>query len=111
MLSLGLSVLLANASTVANGAMCMQPDTPAAVRSTPEQMPAMLVASGVHGVAQLIVTLTPESSVPAKVELVQSTGDMILDAAALEVARETQFAPETHACAPVGGRYFYEFQF
>ena len=64
-----------------------------------------------HGVAQLIVTLKPESTVPAKVELVQSTGDMILDAAALEVARETQLAPETHACAPVGGRYFYEFQF
>ncbi len=111
MISLGLSVLLATASTVANGAMCTQPDTPPAVRSMPAQMPTMLLASGTHGTAQLIVILTAENTVPANVELVQSTGDMIFDAAALEVARETQFVPETRACAPVGGRYFYEFQF
>ena len=111
MLSLGLSVLLANASTVASGAMCSQPDSPAAVRSTPMQMPAMLLASGVHGAAQLIVTLTPESAVPSGVELVQSTGDIIFDAAAIEVVRQTQFVAETRACVAVGGRYFYEFQF
>ena len=106
MLSLGLSMLLANASTVANGASCTQPDTPAAVLSIPTQMPSMLLASGSHGTAQLFVTLTAESAQPAKVELVQSTGDKILDAAAIQVARETEFAPETRACSPVGGRYF-----
>jgi outer membrane biosynthesis protein TonB len=62
-------------------------------------------------VTQLIVTLTPGSTKPAKIELVQSTGDMILNAAAIEVARESEFTPETHACTPVGGRYFYNFEF
>ncbi len=110
MLSLGLELLLASASTIgANGATCTQPDTAAVVRSMPNEMPAMLLASGSHGTAQLIVTLTPESTQPAKVELAQSSGDAIVDAAAIEVARETQFAPETRACAPISGRYFYQF--
>ena len=61
-------------------------------------MLAMLLASGAHGIAQLIVTLTPESTQPANVELVQSSGDIIVDAAAIEVARQTQFAPK-HAHA------------
>ncbi|MBV8638812.1 MAG: TonB family protein [Candidatus Eremiobacteraeota bacterium] len=110
MVSLGLGLFLASASIVgANGATCTQPDTPAAVRSMPSETPALLQASGSHGIAQVIVTLTPQSAQPANVELVQSTGDAIVDAAAIEVARATLFVPETRDCNPVGGRYFYEF--
>jgi TonB family protein len=95
----------------ANGTACTQPDTPAMVSAVPMQPPAMLLATDQHGTAELIVTLKPASAQPANVELLQSTGNEILDAAAVEAARKTTFYPETRACVAIGGQYFYEFDY
>ena len=109
MVSLGLTALIASAVIGQNAPACAQPDTAATVRSTPFMPPTMLLAADEHGTVPLIVTLTPESTKPSSVELVQSSGSVILDAAAIEAVRQTQFTAETRSCVAVGGRYFYDF--
>jgi len=109
MLTLGLALFISASSIAANGGACAQPDTPAVVRVEPAMLPPILLAYDQHGTAKLIVTIDPLLARPSKVELAQPSGDAIIDAAAMEVARQTAFTPETSSCSPVGGRYFYEF--
>jgi TonB family protein len=73
-------------------------------------LPPILLAYDQHGTAKLIVTIDPLLATPTKVELVEPSGDAIIDSAAMQVARETAFTPETASCSPVGGRYFYDFE-
>ncbi|MBV8638811.1 MAG: TonB family protein [Candidatus Eremiobacteraeota bacterium] len=101
-----------SASTVAaNGAACSTPDTPAVVQVEPAMLPSILTAYEEHGTDELIVTIDPNTARPTNVKLAQPSGDAILDAAAMQVARETSFTPETQSCSPVGGEYFYDFAF
>jgi len=100
MFGFGLSVLLAA------GASCAQPDTVPVVVKQP--LPSMLLtALQAHGEAGLIVTLSGQDASPTDVVLANSSGDSMVDAAAIDAARHTVFAPETNDCAPVAGRYFY----
>ncbi len=110
MLTLGLALVLNASSIAANGGACVQPDTPAIVRIEPAMLPPILLAYDQHGTAKLIVTIDPLLARPTKVELAQASGDAIIDAAALQVASETAFTPETASCSAVGGRYFYDFE-
>jgi TonB family protein len=111
MVTLGL-VLLMGASTLAatNGA-CSKADTPALVNVAPATMPPIVLAYDQHGTAKLIVTLDPNLATPTKVELLQPSGDAILDSAAMQLARKTAFTAETQSCVAVGGRYFYDVVF
>ncbi len=111
MFTLGLTLLISASTIAATGASCAQPDTPAVARVEPAMLPPILFAYDQHGTARLIVTIDPNLALPTKVELVEPSGDAILDAAAMNVARETAFTPETQSCSPVGGRYFYDFEF
>ena len=110
MLTLGLALFISASSVAANGGACAQPDTPAVVRVEPATLPSILLAYDQHGTAKLIVTIDPLLSLPTKVELAQPSGDAIIDAAAVQVARATAFTAETASCSPVGGRYFYDFE-
>jgi hypothetical protein len=99
MFGFGLSVLLASAS-------CTSTDTvPVVIKAPVENM--LLAALQAHGSAEVIVTLPAENASPTNVVLAYSSGDSLVDAAALDAARHTIFAPETNDCAPIGGRYFY----
>lgn len=112
MLTLGLALYIMSASTTAaTGGACSQPNTPAVELVEPAMLPPILTAYEEHGTDELIVTIDPKSARPSKVELTEPSGDAILDAAAVQVARETTFTPETQSCSPVGGRYFYTFVF
>lgn len=111
MLTLGLALLMGTTTIAATGAACTTPNTPAVVRVEPAVLPAILLPYDEHGTATLIVTIDPNRARPAKVELAEPTGDAILDAAAMQVARQTAFTPETQSCSPVGGRYFYDLEF
>jgi outer membrane biosynthesis protein TonB len=110
MLTLGLALFISASSVAANGAACAQPNTPAIVQVEPAMLPPILLAYDEHGSAKLIVTIDPLLALPTKVELAQPSGDAIIDAAAVQVARETAFTPETASCSAVGGRYFYDFE-
>jgi hypothetical protein len=99
MIGFGLSALLAVAS-------CSQTDTlPVVVKAPVESM--LLAALQAHGSTVVVVTLPAENASPTNVVLAYSSGDSMVDAAALNAARHTVFAPETNDCAPVAGRYFY----
>jgi TonB family protein len=111
MITLGLALFISASSVAATGSACAQPETPAAVQVAPAMMPPLLLAYDQHGTTKLIVTLAPNLTMPTKVELVQPSGDAILDSSAMQVARETAFKPETQQCSAVGGRYFYDFEF
>ena len=112
MVTLGLALFISAASSVgATGSACAQPETPAVVQVEPAMVPPILQAYDEHGSAKLIVTLSPNLATPTNVELVQPSGDAILDSAAMQMTRLTAFTPETQQCSPVGGRYFYDFEF
>ena len=89
---------------------CTIPSSPAAIRSLP-LAPSIVSAIDDHGTAELIVTLTPASSAPSDVQLSRTSGNAILDAAALRMARQAQVSPETQNCAPIGGQYFVEIEY
>lgn len=111
MVTLGLALFISATSVAATGSACAQPQTPAAVQVEPAMVPPILMAYDQHGTARLIVTLSPNLAHPTQVELVQPSGDAILDSSAMLMARETAFTPETEQCSAVGGRYFYDFDF
>lgn len=111
MVTLGLAIFISAASVAATGGACAQPETPAAVQFEPAMVPPILLAYDEHGEAKMIVTLAPDHATPSKVELVQPSGDAIVDSAAMQMARKTAFTPETQQCSPVGGRYFYDVEF
>jgi outer membrane biosynthesis protein TonB len=106
MLSFGLSVLLAANSSLAQDS-CTQPGSPPVVISEPA-VPSIVDTVDEHGTTELIVTLTPQSARPASVVLSSSSGNTVLDAVAMDLARKTTFAPETRSCAAIGGQYFYD---
>ena len=104
MFGFGLSALLAA------GASCAQPNTvPVVVKAPMASM--LLTAIEAHGEAGVIVTLPAQNANPTDVELAQSSGDSMIDAAAVEAARHTVFSPETQDCVAVAGRYFYDVVF
>ncbi len=75
----------------------MQPSTP----DDAEQM---------TGTAKVAVALTPSGSVSAA-SIYRSTGDMMLDRAALRAARMSTYSPEVRDCTPVGGTYLFTVDF
>src|SRR5580700_9668384 len=99
MIGFGLSVVLALS--------CTQTETlPVVIKAPVENM--LLAALQTHGSTTVVVTLPAENASPTDVVLAYSSGDSMVDAAALDAARHTFFAPETNDCAPVAGRYFYQ---
>lgn len=110
MVTLGLTILMGAAAlaTSSSGNSCAKPDTPAVVNVQPAMVPPILLVYDGHGTSNLIVTLDPKSEMPAKVDLVQPSGDAILDSAAMQMAKKTHFTTETQSCVAVGGRYFYD---
>jgi outer membrane biosynthesis protein TonB len=101
MIGFGLSALLAVAGS------CTSTETlPVVVKAPVESM--LLAALQAHGSSVVVVTLPAENASPTDVVLAYSSGDSMVDAAALDAARHTVFAPETNDCAPIAGRYFYQ---
>lgn len=91
---------------------CTNPDAPAGVlaAASPPPIPAAVRAQDVTGMAAVLVHLDPNGTVTtATIE--QSTNSPSFDAIAMEMARETQYAPARHACAAVASTYLFRVQF
>ena len=111
MVTLGMALLVATATSVASTGACTIPNTPAAIRSLPLTPSSLAAATDDHGATELIVTLTPASAPATEVALSRSSGSSILDAASIRMARQAQFEPEMQNCTPVGGQYFVVFEY
>lgn len=88
---------------------CSVHDTPASVSNvvspeTPES------ADGQGGTAQVRVSLASSGAVVG-VAIYKSTGNMLLDRAALRAARVSTYRAETRDCAQVGGDYLFTVDF
>lgn len=96
--------------TAPPGPSCAQPDT--AARTTTTITPDVPDSSDFSGAtsAQVKVTLSDTGAVTA-VSVLQSTGDIQLDAAAERAARESSYSPETRDCQAVGGDYIFRVDF
>jgi TonB family protein len=96
--------------TAPPGPACSQPDI--AARTTTTISPDVPDSSDFSGAtsAQVKVTLSDTGAVTA-VSILQSSGDIQLDAAAERAARESSYAPETRDCQPIGGDYIFRVDF
>lgn len=106
---------IVRAATLAIGAMllaaCTQQDVaPAApvarsqpvraVRTPPPAYPDALACEGVGGLVELAITVDPRGRV-GNVALKRSSGQRLLDEAAVAAVRDWQFAPATRGGQPV----------
>jgi TonB family protein len=108
MFALGLSLLLAVAPAPAPS--CAAPVNVPVVKYSPP-VSTLVAQSQMHGLVTMVVTLPAGDGRPTNVALSSSSGSDFLDQAALAQARISQFTPEVHDCAPVGGQYFYTIEF
>lgn len=84
---------------------------PASVDGLPFfEMPAIAEAQGVQGTTDVKISLTPSGSL-ARAELFSSSGNPLLDDAAMLSARMTHFTSEVANCNHVSGTYLYEVTF
>jgi len=94
-------------SHVAVSAGCRTPNADAAVDGTAFfEMPVIPQEQGVSGTSGVVMSLSATGALVSE-SIRDSSGNRLLDAAALRSARMTRFAPEIRNCASVGGTYLY----
>lgn len=88
--------------------------TPFADARTIEQfvpeMPEMAREEGLSGTAEVKVTLSAQGTV-TDATIYLSTGSPVLDAAAVDAARRTTYAPKIVDCETVAGEYLFRVEF
>jgi TonB family protein len=86
-------------------------NTAAAIDGSPYwDMPPIAQAQDVHGTASIKIDLTSSGALAAE-QVYASSGDPVLDRAALKSARLTKFVPEKVNCERVAGSYEYDVDF
>jgi len=86
------------------GATCAVPYDPAKLAAIYFVYPTVSREVGAEGMATVGVSLLPNGRV-VRAWPITSTGNAMLDRAALDSARESRYVPERSQCAPVGGDY------
>jgi TonB family protein len=90
---------------------CRSAHTDAAVLfAAPADMPTIGHEMGFSGTTYLEVDLAPNGKLAAT-RVVGSSGDALVDAAAISAARSSTFRPETVNCVPISGRYLHVVKF
>jgi TonB family protein len=86
-------------------------NAPASVDGTPYwQMPTIAEQEDASGIAQVKIDLTSAGKL-AGASIFASSGNPILDQAALQSARMTRFTSEVANCKHVAGSYLYQVEF
>jgi protein TonB len=90
---------------------CAQPHLDAsAIHSVEPEYPEMAKEQGAVGVTQVEVSLT-ETGAVADAKVYKSSGNKLLDQAAIAAARQSTFSPEVDNCVKVAGDYLFRAQF
>jgi TonB family protein len=120
----GLAAASANASTLtlsplgpshpervaALGDSCAVPYAPPRASNSFVQYPTVAKVTGVEGVATVGITLSPAGRV-VRAWRMRSTGNALLDNAALDAAQYNSYVAERSECSSVGGDYKVEVDF
>ena len=100
-----LAILPAQTLADSGNAACMLADVDARiVHAQPADYPELAHREGVTGTAFVQVDLMPTGDI-ADVSIAESSGNPLLDRAALDAVRESRFAPATHDCRQIAGSY------
>jgi protein TonB len=90
---------------------CAQPHVDAIVtRAADPEYPELARQQGVTGVTQVRVTLTETGGV-SDAEVYKSSGNPLLDRAAVTAAKESSYSPEIDNCVKVSGSYLFRAEF
>jgi TonB family protein len=89
---------------------CTTPNADARADAIVYEIPTISDTLGMTGTSVVKVSLN-ERGDTIDSTIFRSSGNRILDDAALRSARLTRFTPETRNCQPVGGTYLYEFEY
>ena len=92
------------------GRSCAIPYASAQATSTFVDYPTIAEAMGVEGVATVGITLSPTGRV-IRAWRMRSTGNALLDSAALAAAQSNGYVAERSECSSVGGNYKVEVDF
>ena len=103
-------MLVVTAPVVAQA--CRNPNQdPTVIQAAPPVYPESARELGLGIVnAKVVVTVSPTGSVIA-VKIVQSTGNMALDQAAISAARQSTYSPKVVNCEPVASQYLFSVTF
>jgi TonB family protein len=82
----------------------------AVILAAPAYMPVIPHEMGFKGTAYIEVDLA-ENGQLAAAQVARSSGNWLVDAAALSTARATTFRAETVNCTPIAGAYLYRVDF
>ncbi|MDB5043671.1 MAG: Gram-negative bacterial TonB protein C-terminal [Candidatus Eremiobacteraeota bacterium] len=97
--------------SVATSISCQSAHTDAAVIfAAPAYMPVMAHEQGFKGTAYVEVALAQDGKLAAA-RVARSSGNRLVDAAALSTVRATTFRAESINCTPVAGAYLYVVDF
>ena len=102
------SALPASADALSGSDQCTVPAS--TLYSAPAEMPQIAALYRLSGRAGVQIDLDKAGNV-IDMAIAQSTGDGVLDEAALSAARASKFAPEIRNCAPVAGSYLFVVDF
>ncbi len=102
----------ATSAPAAAAKACATPDAPAGVvaAASPPPIPSGVRAQDVTAIAAVRVQLDATGSV-VSAAIAQSTQSPSFDALAMEMARETQYAPARRDCKAVASSYLFRVQF
>lgn len=90
---------------------CASPFVAAAIAGTPFMEDSSLTdEQGVHGLSSVKITLAATGALTAE-SIYGTSGNPVLDWAALRSAQFTKFTPEVSDCKRVGGEYLYDVDF
>jgi TonB family protein len=110
-LALAAPVLSAGLPAALERARCAQPNliaTTVFVRGP--DLPQDAIGRAAAGVVHVVVPLDARSAI-GDAHLLRSSGDRVLDAAALDVVRHSEFRTATFRCRPVAGTYLFTVAF
>lgn len=100
-----------SATTLAVTATCGVANADAAVaQAMPADIPTIAREMGKSGVAYVKVDLASSGAI-AGTSIFRSSGNAVLDQAALSATRWSSFRPEIRNCAAVSGSYLYAVEF
>ena len=89
---------------------CARPNVaPATLRAAAPDTPSMAQQQGISGVVQVVVSLDTQSRIVGT--RVQSSPSTLLNQAALNAARDSQFRTEIKNCEPVAADYIFTVDF
>lgn len=92
------------------GSTCAVPYAPAKLTTTYLVYPTIAEEMRAEGIAKVGISLSDDGKV-SRAWPIQSTGNTILDRAALEAAQDSSYDPERSQCRAVGGDYELEVDF